>query len=41
MESVLAALPAKYGDFGFSHHVSGAGGRGPNKALEPTASKRL
>jgi hypothetical protein len=36
MEAVLAALASRYGDFGFSHRVSEAGG-GPNKAMEPSA----
>ena len=37
MEAVLAALDARYGDFGFSHRASEVGGMGPNKAMEPTA----
>jgi hypothetical protein len=37
MEAVLAALDARYGDFGFSHRASEVGGMGPNKAMEPAA----
>jgi hypothetical protein len=40
MEAVLAALTAKYGDFGFQYRASDAGGVGPNKAIVPTAPER-
>jgi hypothetical protein len=37
MEAALAALTAKYSDFGFSYRVLESGHAEPNTAMEPSA----